>query len=277
MEMPEQSPYFHAIQAERYSRQELITQYEGTTSRNLVVLIGPIENDVIPPFVDAIGDIERTSPLDLMVMSPGGDAEAALRIAKLCHAGRDDFRVVVPDQAKSAATLLALGAEAIVMSDSSDLGPVDPQVWMASRKEYVPAKEIEGAVQDLEQRVTQNADAYPFYAAFLADVDALVYQRAIAAASRTNELVLEFLQCRKKPPAKKKAAEIATELQGPAAHGAVVGYERATRLGLPAVYMDPESDEWQLLWRLYTKYHVMLSGRVRLIIEGRRVSLIQHH
>ena len=33
----------------------------------------------------------------------------------------------MPDFAKSAATLMALGANRIVMSDSSELGPMDPQ------------------------------------------------------------------------------------------------------------------------------------------------------
>jgi len=273
---PEQTPYFHALQSERYNRQELIRQYEAATSRSLVVLLGALDNDVIPPFADAIGDIDKTGPLDLMLRSPGGDAESALRIAKLCHSARDDFRVIVPDQAKSAATMLALGAESIVMSDTSDLGPVDAQVWMSSRNSYVPAKDIVDVVADLETKVKGNPEAYEFYSALLGDVDAVAYQSAKAASSRTNELVVEFLQCRADPPSDKEAKALAKKLQSPAAHSAVVGYTKAIDLGLPAVYMDPDSQEWRLLWRLYTKYHVHLGrGRIGLIIEGRRVSLIR--
>lgn len=109
--LPPQTPYFHALQGDRYPRQDLIADYEDLTGRSLIVLIGSLENDLVAPFFDAVSDIERGTPLDLMLMSGGGDAEAALRIAKLCHADRTDFRVVVPDQAKSAATLLALAAE----------------------------------------------------------------------------------------------------------------------------------------------------------------------
>ncbi|MGH8872880.1 MAG: SDH family Clp fold serine proteinase [Acidimicrobiia bacterium] len=278
MTAPEQTPYFYALQGDRYSRQELIREYEELTDRSLVVLIGQLDNEVIPPFVDAIGDIDRAGPLDLMLASPGGDAESALRIAKLCHAGRTDFRVVVPDQAKSAATMLALGAEAIVMSDTSDLGPVDAQIWMGSRREYVPTKDVVDVVGDLETRVKGNPEAFPFYSALLGDVDAVAYQRAVAASSRTNELVVEFLRCRASPPDEVKAREVATLLQGPAAHGAVVDFSKAIALGLPAIYIDPSAHEWQLLWRLYSRYHVSLGRNpIALIIEGRRVSLIREY
>ena len=42
--------------------------------------------------------------------------------------GTATLRVIVPDFAKSAGTLIALGADWIVMSDTSELGPIDPQV-----------------------------------------------------------------------------------------------------------------------------------------------------
>lgn len=42
--------------------------------------------------------------------------------------GDAPLRVVVPDFAKSAGTLMALGSDAVVMSDTSELGPIDPQI-----------------------------------------------------------------------------------------------------------------------------------------------------
>jgi ClpP class serine protease len=44
-------------------------------------------------------------------------------------AGTDQkLRVIVPNIAKSAATLFALGADEILMGYLSELGPIDPQV-----------------------------------------------------------------------------------------------------------------------------------------------------
>ena len=87
-----------------------------------------------------------------MLTSLGGDGETSLRLANMCHGERDDFRIVVIDLAASAATLLSLAAETIVMSDRSALGPIDPQVFMPQRNQYHPAKNIVKIVDDLDNR-----------------------------------------------------------------------------------------------------------------------------
>ena len=48
--------------------------------------------------------------------------------------------------AKSAATLLTLGAHHIMMGPASDLGPIDPQFFI--NNELVAAKDIIAAVDD---------------------------------------------------------------------------------------------------------------------------------
>lgn len=266
------SPFFEALNADRYDRQGIIRQYEELTGRSLIVYIGEIASDIVPPFNDAV--LEATDKLDLMLASLGGDAEAALRMAKACHANRADFRVIVPDQAKSAATMLALAAEVIVMSDTSDLGPVDPQILMSARRGYYPAKGVVEAVADLEEKISKNPDAYPLYAAMLGDIDALTYQHAKDAVKRTQELVDDFLECRTAPPSSDEATRLVASLTGPAAHSAVVGHESAAEMGLPVVYMDPRSEEWDVLWRLYVKYHLLAQRPGTRVIEARRVSLV---
>lgn len=124
-----------------------------------MVFWGPIHSAVVTPFADAVNDVPPDHPLDLMLTSLGGDAEAAIRMAAMCHAGRDDFRVIVPDTAASAATLLALAAESVVMSDTSALGPVDPQILLPRRDQYFPAKGIVEIVNDLDERTRDNPQA----------------------------------------------------------------------------------------------------------------------
>jgi hypothetical protein len=65
--------------------------------------------------------------LDLIILSPGGSAEAAESIVAYLRAKFDHIRVIVPIAAKSAATMLALAADEIVMTRHSQLGPIDPQ------------------------------------------------------------------------------------------------------------------------------------------------------
>jgi hypothetical protein len=66
-------------------------------------------------------------PLDVFLHSPGGTAEGAESIVKLLRGKFTDIRFIVPIAAKSAATMLALSGNAIVMDDTSELGPTDPQ------------------------------------------------------------------------------------------------------------------------------------------------------
>lgn len=272
-DVPSQSPYFHALNAARYDRQALIQQYEKVTGRRLIVFIGIIDRATIAPFNDLLDDIQRNEPIDLLLATPGGDGEAAVRLTKLCHADCDDFRVVVPDEAKSAGTLFALGADAIVMSDSSDLGPIDPQIFLPARGEYVAAQGLLRTYNELEQKVTQAPDTYAWYASLLADIDAVVLTRAQSAVDRLPELVREALSSRMEDPSDELATRLATELSSPGTHEAIVDWKKAHALGLPVTHLDRHDDEWRLLWRLYVKYHALSPFYQHQILESRKASL----
>lgn len=70
--------------------------------------------------------------LDLILHSPGGQAEAVERLAMYMRSKFDHVRVFVPLAAMSAATMWALAADEIVMGKHSQLGPIDPQVTLPS-------------------------------------------------------------------------------------------------------------------------------------------------
>lgn len=72
---------------------------------------------------------EKQRDILLVVQSGGGRIEPAYLISKTCKSlSTKKFAVVVPRRAKSAATLLALGADEIHMGLMSELGPIDPQI-----------------------------------------------------------------------------------------------------------------------------------------------------
>src|SRR5690606_16186131 len=66
--------------------------------------------------------------LDLLIVSNGGDPTVAWRIVSLIRERVKQFSVLVPQAAYSAATLIALGADEIVMHPNGNLGPTDPQI-----------------------------------------------------------------------------------------------------------------------------------------------------
>lgn len=64
----------------------------------------------------------------LIIHSNGGRIEPAYFISKICkEKSKSKYIVSIPSRAKSAATLIALGADEIHMGSLSELGPIDPQ------------------------------------------------------------------------------------------------------------------------------------------------------
>jgi hypothetical protein len=88
-------------------------------------LIGPW--DVMPIF-RLLSEIGKTKRLNLILQSPGGYADDAYKIANLIHEFCEYLTVIVPLKAKSAATILSLGGDQILMSALSELGPCDPMI-----------------------------------------------------------------------------------------------------------------------------------------------------
>lgn len=66
--------------------------------------------------------------LDLFLHSPGGDPDAVEQICEYLRTRFDHIRAIVPLNAMSAATMIALSADEIFMGAHSQLGPIDPQL-----------------------------------------------------------------------------------------------------------------------------------------------------
>ncbi|MGB8684246.1 MAG: hypothetical protein WCD12_15270 [Candidatus Binatus sp.] len=66
--------------------------------------------------------------VDLFIHSNGGSGTVPWRIVNLIREYTDSFAVLIPHHAFSAATLVSLGADSIVMHKMGLLGPIDPSV-----------------------------------------------------------------------------------------------------------------------------------------------------
>ena len=76
--------------------------------------------------MEAVSNVSERE-VDLILHSPGGSAEAAESIVEYLRQRFEHIRVIVPVSAMSAATMIALSADEIVMGQHSQLGPIDPQ------------------------------------------------------------------------------------------------------------------------------------------------------
>jgi hypothetical protein len=237
------------------------------------VLIDAIFQPSVTLFEELIYDANPNANLHLMLASPGGDGETAVRLVRAAQARCKELTVIIPDQAKSAATLLTMGAHHILMSPASDLGPVDPQFFLNGS--LVSAKDIIATVDDATQKVQQSPDTYPIYASLLGNLTALMVQQARSALDRTEDLLKEAL--RSNPDrSEEEVQELSKNLEEPLisrpkSHAALFGVNDAQKAGLPVKSADLNGEQWQLIWRLWTKYFALGSQRV---YEGARSSQV---
>ncbi|MBZ5696918.1 MAG: hypothetical protein LAN18_00065 [Acidobacteriia bacterium] len=72
--------------------------------------------------------LKNIDTLELLLHSPGGDADIAYQVVRVFRRHCRKFNVIVPLMAKSAGTLMCLGADGIYMGEFADLGPIDVQI-----------------------------------------------------------------------------------------------------------------------------------------------------
>jgi Serine dehydrogenase proteinase len=120
------------------TRIDLIKKLEQINGSSVICLLTSLRNGVQAMIADdqvrvvfdhllAIG--KRPIPqLDLFLVSNGGSGVVPWRLVSLFREFAEKFRVLIPYRAYSAATLIALGADEIVMHPFGELGPIDPSV-----------------------------------------------------------------------------------------------------------------------------------------------------
>lgn len=123
----------------RRERIALIKQIEAQRSSRVISYItgdrAPFTTQIaddgirlIRKHLDIIGKQDRIS---LFLYSRGGDMITPLRLCRLIREYSENFEVLVPYRAHSAATLVCLGAHKIIMGRSAELSPVDPSTGHA--------------------------------------------------------------------------------------------------------------------------------------------------
>ncbi|GAG74718.1 unnamed protein product, partial [marine sediment metagenome] len=88
--------------------------------------------------------------LDLILDSGGGELTMAVKIASICKNYSTKFTVIVPFYAKSAATMIALSADDLILGKAGELGPIDPQVKHPTSDTFIPASSIKNALAFIE-------------------------------------------------------------------------------------------------------------------------------
>ena len=102
-----------------------------------------------PGFMSALNGLHGSN-LDLILHSPGGSMDAAEQIVKYLRTKYRHIRAIIPQNAMSAATMIACACDEIVMGKHSAIGPIDPQV------NGIPAQAILDEFEQAKQGMTEN-------------------------------------------------------------------------------------------------------------------------
>src|SRR3989344_5357819 len=200
-------------------RQELMQKLEEKTKRHLVVYVSSFANhpaalvndgdaEIIENIMRAYGRIEN---LDLLIHSPGGFAESAERIIQVIYTYCGDLRVIVPKQAKSAATMIAMGASKIVMSDTSEIGPIDPQIIYGNVGQ-IAVQSIIKAYNQIKNEITtkqSKGENYDAELVQLSKIDPILLRESQKHMDLAKDIAVKLLNKKmfSKKPIKKEDVE----------------------------------------------------------------------
>lgn len=180
----------------------------GLSEYKLLFLYAPKESidDSTANQLYAAMPAKGETDLLLIINSPGGSIESAYLISKCFKEYARKFVVCVPRKAKSAATLLALGADEIHMGMMSELGPIDPQFG------GLPALGLSSAVEHFARLCKQYPESSDMFAKYLSiklDLPTLGYfERVSESATQYAQRLLEGKQL----PEGKDPAAVAHQL-----------------------------------------------------------------
>ena len=170
-----------------YTNRNVIAYYSGWLKPGKTQNIDINDSD-ITGFMNSMKGLDFNKGLDLILHTPGGNPTATEGIVKYLHSKfKDDIRVIVPQMAMSAGTMLACSAKEIVMGKHSCLGPIDPQYG------GVPAHNIVTEFQEAKNDLDNNANAKTYWELQLKKYPAAFFYSVVDAINLSSALASEWL------------------------------------------------------------------------------------
>ena len=137
--------------------------------------------------------------LDLILHSPGGSLEAAEQIVTYLRSKYDHIRAIVPQNAMSAATMIACACDEIIMGKHSALGPIDPQITVPTTAGHftAPAQAILDEFERAKQEVVEDPRTAPLWVtriqAYPQGVLAMCQEAIELSKERVEEWLNEYM------------------------------------------------------------------------------------
>lgn len=252
-------------------RKLLYSKCETLRQRPLITYVTSIRphlssqmaGDSIPIIIEQINQIpESEENIDLLIISNGGDPITSLRIVSILRERFKTITVIAPYVAYSAATILALGADEIIMHPYSNLGPVDPQLTVSRQNNDGQASSIQFSSEDIRNYIefiksdvgiTDQAHLITAFSALATEVGPLPIGSSKRSQQLSLSLSIKMLETHMAD--KNKAATIAKALNTSYYHhGYAVGRKEAKDIGLNIIYPNKELEK--LIWSIWEDFSI---------------------
>lgn len=106
-------------------RNSKVIVYVTGDRANMEAQIAPDSIDIFGKHLEAIG---QTDKITLILYTLGGDTMATWNIVNLIREYCTKLEIIVPRKARSSGTIMCLGANNIILTHQSTLGPIDPSL-----------------------------------------------------------------------------------------------------------------------------------------------------
>lgn len=244
------------------SRNSKVLSYIGATRQGLGYDMKQTDARIIYDHLLHFGKVER---IDLILNSFGGSVTFSWRLVNLIREFSKEFNVIVPFNAFSAATLISMGADSIVMLPSASLGPTDP----SSTTEYNPkdgGKHLPINVEEISSYISFIKEDFEIKSEeglieslkILSESEQRLHPLALGAAKRGTKLATKYAHDLlashlKKKLQKEKVDKIVKTFSSELfAHDHPINREEAKQHGLNVVIESKENEK--TIWDLFKEY-----------------------
>ena len=206
-------------------------------------------------FTDLINSVKSEGSIDVLLHSPGGRPDATERIVGLLRGKFKEVNFLIPHSAYSAATMLALSGNHIILHPSATLGPIDPQI------NGIPARSIKRGFEKVKERIAKEGpETLPAYIPLIEKYSLDLLELCDDSEKLSRELVSTWLKkymfSGEKGTHKKikKAVEYFSDYDTHLLHSRPLSLEKLAEFDLKIELADTTLQE--LLWETY----ILLSG-----------------
>lgn len=279
------------IHQSQLTRQRLFKEIEEEIKMPLLTYFIPFDGQKLIDEQDAvlIEDVVRnlnpTNGFALLIDGPGGYPKSAERIVRRLnqYSGTGCFNAIVCNKAKSAATMIAMGAKEIWMSNTSELGPIDPQIQLKGVGQIAAQNYIKAYDELLETIEETPIEMQTKFAALLEkfkpynyDLYTVLKQQIEFGEELAKELLsngsCSHLEGEAKTASVDTIVNALSRTESTLDHGRAVYAEQAIDLGMNVKTMDLNDKTWSKIYELWMRTHTFVNANGVKCVESSNLS-----